>query len=121
MSLHDILPPIQIHDYTFFYMGLGLLGLCAVIFKRFYKRQKKDINYYLHILDHCDFQDAKKTALQFSYYGRRIFINEEEKAQFSELQQRLERYKYIQLSTAIPLDLEDDIKQLLQQARQYHA
>jgi hypothetical protein len=108
-------------DYTFFYLaGFVLLGLFIFIFKYLYKRDKKDAKYYLYILEECDFKDAKKTSLQFSYYGKYIFTDEVTKEKFSKLKKRLKKYKYIQNPTTLPQNLEDNIKQLLQQARKHH-
>ncbi len=122
MPLHDILPPIEMIDYTFLYIvGFVLLVLFMLVVKRLYKTEKKDALYYLHILEACDFKDAKKTALQFSYYGKRIFTDTPTKEIFIKLQQKLTPYKYIQNTIALPPHLEESIKELLRQVREHHA
>jgi len=120
MSLHDILPPIELRDYTFIYIlfGLFLVILSTLLYKHFFKKVKKDAKYYLNILEKCDFKDAKKTALQFSYYGKYIFIDEVRKARFLELTESLKPYKYIENLTSTPQKLENDIKKLLEQERE---
>jgi len=121
MELHDILPPIEIMNYTFFAISLFVLGIITLLLKYLFKREKKDAKYYLNILEQCNFQDSKKTALQFSYYGKLIFIDEETQVQFLELEEKMKHYKYIQHSSILPQDLEDKILQLLQQAKEQYA
>jgi hypothetical protein len=119
MPIHDILPPIEIDDYTYLYV-VGFILVLLALFILLYKTEKKGTKYYLRILDKCDFNDAKKTALQFSYYGKSIFIDEVTKTRFLKLKERLEYYKYIKNTTTLPQHLEDDIKQLIKQARVNH-
>ena len=124
MELHDILPPLEIVDPVYLYLVgllfLGLLGLLVFVVRQIWKRLKKKSHYHLDILEKCDFKDAKKTARQFSYYGKYLFSDEVFKPQFLALKQRLNRYKYIQDLTEIPQELEDEIKQLLHQIRVHH-
>ena len=120
MPLHDILPPIEISNAIFFYLAGGLFGLFTLLFGYLYKIQKKPLSSF-QILERCNFNDAKKTALQFSYYGKKIFKNEVIKGKFLLLEERLNVYKYIKNRTILPQELVESIKELLEEARENHA
>lgn len=120
MPLNDILAPVEISDYFFVYLTMTiffLVGGSFCIVKYFYNKKKKGVRYYLKILENCDFRDAKKTALQFSYYGKSIFTDELTQPKFLALEEKLKKYKYIQNITAMPKELEDEIKKLLKEKR----
>ena len=121
MHLHGILPPLEVVDYAYLYLFGAILVLGSLlyfIYKRFIYTPKKGRTYYLRLLEQCDFQDAKKTALQFSYYGQMIFTKQQ--AQFQAIQSKLEPYKYLKNSPTLPKELQKEITQILQDARQNH-
>jgi len=119
MELHDILPPLEISDYGFLYI-LGLIFGVLVIFIYFYKKRKRQTLTPLQILESCNFNDAKKTTSQFSYYGKTLF-KEDKLLIFLELNKSLEPYKYTKETTSLPQKLVDEIKELLRQVREEHA
>ena len=121
MQLHGILPPLEVVDYTYLYLFGAILVLGSLlyfIYKRFIYTPKKGTAYYLRLLEQCDFQDAKKTALQFSHYGQMIFTKQQ--AQFQAIQSKLEPYKYLKNSPELPKKLQKEITQILQDTRQNH-
>ena len=121
MTLHDINPPIEMVNETLLYvLGAVVFGVFVLLFRYFYQKRKKT-THALDILKRCDYQDAKKTALQFSYYGKKLFLKPKEKAHFITLQKELERYKYLPLTTPLPKALEASIKKLLEQQSTHHA
>ena len=123
MPLNDILPPTEISDYFFLYLAMAiffLVGGSFFIVKYFYNKTKKGLRYYLKILENCDFRDAKKTALQFSYYGKGIFTDEQTNPKFLALEEKLKKYKYIQNITAMPKELEEEMITLLKEKRENH-
>jgi len=120
MQLHDILPPIEVTDYTLFYVLISMffiIGLLYLLVKRFVK---KDENYYLNMLENCDFEDGKKTAFQFSYYGKTAFKNEDTKEKYLSIKQKITKYKYTKNSSAILPHIEEEIKKLIKQQRDYN-
>ena len=119
MPLHDILPPIAISDHSFVYIFGFMLGVIALVVY-FYRLRKKQTLSPSQILEQCDFNDAKKTALQFAYYGRKIFKDEVKEARFLALNERLKSYKYGKNRTAMPQELEESIKELLEEVRAEH-
>jgi len=117
MPLHDILPPIEISDHDFLYI-VGVVFGVIVLVVYFYRVGKRKILSSFQILELCDFKDAKKTAFQFSYYGKKVFKNEGTKAKFLELEERLKGYKYAKETTPLPQPLEDEIKELLKEVKE---
>ena len=122
MPLHDILPPLEIADYFWAYLAMALLVMLGVLGLLIpYLLKKKKAISPVTILEQCDFNDAKKTSLQFSHYGKTIFTDALTKPKFVALEEKIKKYKYIQHMTPLPKALEDDIKKLLKEKRDNHA
>ena len=122
MILHDVLPPIQSDVNPFFYLGaFASFGVLAYLLFRFYKREKRGTTHDLQILEQCDLDDAKKTALQFSYYAKRLCKHAEEKAHLATLQEQLNAYKYIENTRVLPAHIQKDIAHFLQKIKEQHA
>jgi c-di-AMP phosphodiesterase-like protein len=95
IPIRDIKPNVEIIDYEFiaFIVIVLILLIIFIIFlikKLKKKNPKKEI---LEKLKNLDFNDAKKTAYEFTKLAI-IFVNEENKKEYEEIVKLLEKYKY---------------------------
>jgi len=116
MPLHDILPPIEMSDATFLYIFGLLFVVLLLLFRYLYKKRKKPLTPF-QILELCNFNDAKKTAFQLSYYGEVLSKEEKLKSKFIALKEKLEPYKYTKDTMPLPQKLADEFNELLEHLR----
>jgi len=120
MQLHDIFPTI---DTTWYLLMFGAMALFVAllllwVFWQWRKRKKKKTRpYYLAILSECDYHDAKRTAHQLSYYGKYVVRTPKDKAKLLHLINTLTPYKYHKETTALPLEIQAEIKSFLTHLR----
>jgi len=101
-QLKDIKPLLEIPDNSFYiYWGeiifAILLGLLIFYFigKKMWERRKINLaKGYVEKLKSIDWNDAKKSAYDATYYARLLATDERRKELFSQLEPLLEQYKY---------------------------
>jgi len=120
MELHDIFPPIAPVEYSlyrFSAIGLILLALSYILFK-VWKRKKKDIKYYLQILEQYPKEDAKTTAYKLHYYGTKIIKTETQRKALEALVLKLAPYKYEREGTTLSLEIKEQLDYFFAKLRQ---
>jgi hypothetical protein len=118
MQLHDIFPKVPIEEYSFYSflaVILGGLALIYLLYRVFKHRQKK--MHPLHILEHYNPNDAKKTAHQLSYYGKKLAKSEVQKQHLFTLEKKLTTYKYLKTSHPLSNELQKEIELFLNSIR----
>jgi len=120
MELHDIFPAVEIIEYSFYYLIMGIilaLLLFYFIFKTIKRGKRKKIPYYLNILEHCNLNDSKQTAHKFTYYGKYIVKNETQINILEDIDHTLLAFKYEKYSSSLPKNIQNNIKDFLQMIR----
>ena len=118
MPLHDIFPAI---DTTAYLVKLGsmafviLLILLYALWRWTKRKKKKTRPYYLNIVNHCDFNDSKRTANQLGYYGKFVVRTVQEKETLQYIITTLEPYKYNKKTIPLPIELQEAIQTFLAQ------
>ncbi len=101
-QLKDIKPLMEIPDSSYYlYWGsitFGLLLAAGIVFfvlKKLWDNRKKNLaKEYLSVLKSIDWHDTKKSAYTATHYGRLLATDERRKELFSQLEPKLEKYKY---------------------------
>ncbi len=100
--LHDIKPPLEVPDISFYLLLLALLlaflafGLFVWYVMRLIKNKKSPPpkKLYLQELKNIDFKNPKESAYKITKYGALLASDDQTKAAYNELVRLLERYKY---------------------------
>ncbi len=103
IPIHDIKPLVEIHEYSLYYF-LALVAFALIVFAvivYFLIKYLKNRNAYnvrkdsFHQLETLDLSDTKKSAYAISQYGA-VFKDDSPRhaEMFSNLNERLEHYKY---------------------------
>ncbi len=118
MQLNDIFPAI---NTTAYFVKLGSI-VCIIILILLYalwrwtkRKKKKTRPYYLNILNHCDFNDSKRTAHQLGYYGKFVVRTVQEKEMLQHLISTLTPYKYHKETLPLPIEIQKEIQTFLAQ------
>jgi hypothetical protein len=121
MKLHDIFPEVPIVEYSLYaFMGVTLLGLGFLyFFYRLFIHKQKRIH-SLQILEQYNPKDAKYTAYQISYYGKKLAKNEIQKKYLTSLELKLNHYKYLQTSSTLSQSLQKEIEIFIQLLKGKH-
>ncbi len=97
LPLKDIKPNVVIIDwqwYMFLVFITAIFIFLIFLGYKLYSNRKKDYKKALiKKLTNLPFEDAKKTAYEFTTLGR-MFVNEENEKLFEEIEKELEKYKY---------------------------
>ena len=90
IPIKDIKPNVEIVDYYFlaFIVLMVILAIAVIIFLLKRKKTKR-----FNLLKDLYFNDAKKTAYDFTLLARN-FVNENNKKEYEEIVNMLEKYKY---------------------------
>jgi len=122
-NLRDIKPIIEVVDYSFYYfLAIVFIIILIIIFGlyKYFTRIKKtkkptQQEMALQRLKKLDFNDTKNVAYRFSIDGF-LFVNEENKDKFQDIEKRLQKYKYKKdvdnLSSELKVEIKDFIKGL---------
>ena len=90
IPIKDIKPNVEIVDYYFLaFIVLMVISIIAVIIFLLKRKKTKKFN----LLKDLDFNDAKKTAYDFTLLARN-FVNENNQKEYEEIVKMLEKYKY---------------------------
>jgi len=118
MELHDIFPEVPIVEYSLYsFLALCLLGLVLLyVLYCVLKNRRKKLQ-PLHILERYNANDAKQTAQQISYYGKKLAKSEAQKQNLASLEVKLEHYKYLKTSEPLSTELQEEIEIFLKSIR----
>ena len=103
IPLHDIKPLIEVQEYSLYYLivmsTIALLifvGLLYLVMKWLKRRNAFNIRKeHYKLLNTIDFQDAKRSAYDVTYYGATFKDDSPRHTEmYKNLTQRLEQYKY---------------------------
>jgi hypothetical protein len=114
MELHDIFPEVPIVEYSLYsFLALCLLGLVLLyVLYCVLKNRRKKLQ-PLHILEHYNANDAKQTAQQISYYGKKLAKSEVQKQSLTTLEAKLEHYKYLKTSEPLSTEVQKEIERFI--------
>ena len=101
-QLRDIKPLMEIPDSSYYiYWGLIIfisvlaVGILFFVFKKLWDNRKVNLQKgYLESIKRVDWVDSKKSAYEATYYARLLATDERRQALFSQLEPKLEQYKY---------------------------
>lgn len=123
-KLRDIKTIVDVSDYSLWVLVAVVLMftiiLSYIIFK-FLTRRKKRVKptlkqTALKKLKNINFTDEKSAIYTFSE-NFALFLDEDNEAEFSELQNRLVEYKYKKSVESLPEDIKRQIKSLIKELR----
>ncbi|MEO1924062.1 MAG: hypothetical protein ABGX25_06070 [Nautiliaceae bacterium] len=117
LPLRDIKPNAVLIDwqwYLFLSFAFLIIVLLLVIGYKLYKNKKRENHKktILKKLQNLPFEDAKKTAYEFTALGR-IFVNEENEKLFEEIEKELEKYKYKPLVPPLDENTKEKIEEFI--------
>ena len=95
-KLKDIKSIVTVPDDSLMYLLIATIGLLLIIFfiwKVIKIKQNNDRKIAIENLRNLDFTDSKTVAYDFKQYAQ-ILCNDENKAQFEQINSDLEQYKY---------------------------
>jgi len=101
-QLRDIKPLLEIPDSSIYlywgvitFVALLLIGVLFFVIKKLWENRKKNLaKEYLAALKAIDWKDTKKSAYAATRYARLLATDERRKELFSQLEPKLEQYKY---------------------------
>ena len=101
-ELRDIKPLLEIPDMSYYiyigfliFIGFILLGVLFFLVKKFWLNRKKDIRkVYFEKLKAIDWDDAKESAYNVTYLGRKLCNEERSDEIYRQIIPMLEQYKY---------------------------
>lgn len=101
-QLRDIKPLMEIPDSSY-YMYWGLIifvsvlavGILFFVFKKLWNNRKVNLQKgYLEAIKKVDWVETKRSAYEATHYARLLATDERRKELFSQLEPKLEQYKY---------------------------
>ena len=95
-KLKDIKSIVTVPDDSLMYLLIATTGLLLIVFfiwKVIKIKQNNDRKIAIENLKNLDFTDSKTVAYDFKRYAQ-ILCNDENKAQFEQINSVLEQYKY---------------------------
>jgi len=101
-QLRDIKPLMEIPDSSYYiYWGLIIfvsvlaVGILFFVFKKLWDNRKVNLQKgYLEAIKKINWVESKKSAYEATHYARLLAIDERRKELFSQLEPKLEQYKY---------------------------
>jgi len=101
-QLRDIKPLLEIPDSSYYiYWGLIIfasvlaVGILFFVFKKLWDNRKVNLaKGYLEAIKKIDWIETKKSAYEATHYARLLATDERRMALFSQLEPKLEQYKY---------------------------
>ena len=101
-QLRDIKPLLEIPDSSYYiYWGLIIfisvlvVAILFFVFKKLWDNRKVNLQKgYLEAIKKIDWIETKKSAYEATHYARLLAIDERRKELFSQLEPKLEQYKY---------------------------
>lgn len=101
-QLRDIKPLLEIPDSSYYiywglitFVSLLLFGVLFFVLKKLWDNRKVNLaKGYLAALKQIDWEDAKKSAYEATHYARLLATDERRVELFSQLEPKLEQYKY---------------------------
>lgn len=101
-QLRDIKPLLEIPDSSYYiywsliiFATLLIVGILFFVLKKLWENRKVNLaKGYLASLKKIDWKDTKRSAYEATHYARLLATDERRKELFSQLEPRLEQYKY---------------------------
>jgi len=101
-QLRDIKPLMEIPDSTYYiywgliiFMAVLLTGILFFVVKKLLDNRKVNLQKgYLEAINKIDWVETKKSAYEATHYARLLATDERRKELFSQLEPKLEQYKY---------------------------
>ncbi len=101
-QLRDIKPLMEIPDSSYYiYWGLIIfiallaVGILVFVLKKLWDNRKVNLaKGYLEAIKKIDWIERKKSAYEATYYARLLATDDRKKELFSQLEPKLEQYKY---------------------------
>ncbi|WP_309496995.1 hypothetical protein [Sulfurovum sp.] len=101
-QLRDIKPLMEIPDSSYYiYWGLIIfvsvlaVGILFFVLKKLWDNRKVNLQKgYLEAIKRVDWIETKKSAYEATHYARLLATDERRKELFSQLEPKLEQYKY---------------------------
>jgi hypothetical protein len=101
-QLRDIKPLMEIPDSSYYiYWGLIIflsslvVGIVFFVIKKLWNNRKVNLHKgYLEAIKKIDWAESKKSAYEATHYARLLAVDERRKELFSQLEPKLEQYKY---------------------------
>ena len=101
-QLRDIKPLMEIPDSSYYiYWGLIIfvsvlvVGILLFVLKKLWDNKKVNLQKgYLEAIKRVDWVETKRSAYEATYYARLLATDERRKELFSQLEPKLEQYKY---------------------------
>jgi len=114
MQLHDIFPEVPNVEYSFYiFLAINLVGFALLYFLYKVLKNRQNKLHPLDILKHYNPDDAKQTAYQISYYGKQLATNETQKQHLSQLEEKLDSYKYLKTSQSLSKEEQEEIEKFI--------